>query len=78
MTNVVVGMAWQTAQVALGIYLVLKDWKAVVICAAVVLIGTVILKYNWFDKLEDYPADLADSARENVESRAAVPVAIAS
>jgi SSS family solute:Na+ symporter len=78
MTNVAVGIVWQTAQVALGIYLVLKDWNAVVICVAVVLVGTVVLKFNWYDKLEDYPADLFEPAHDNVDARADVPVAVAS
>ncbi|MEP7346243.1 MAG: sodium:solute symporter family protein, partial [Gemmatimonadaceae bacterium] len=78
MTNVAVGMLWQTAQVALGIYLVLKDWNAVAICTGLVLAATIVLKFNWYDKLEDYPADLPERARENVDARAAVPVAIAS
>lgn len=56
--NVVVGTLWQSSQIALGIYIVLKDWRAVGICVAIVLVTSIILKINWFDKLEDYPADL--------------------
>ncbi|HYD54710.1 MAG TPA: hypothetical protein VEA99_18900, partial [Gemmatimonadaceae bacterium] len=57
MFNVVVGIAWQTAQVAMGIYVVLQDWRAVGVCAVIVAATTVVLKFNWYDKLEDYPAD---------------------
>ena len=81
MVNVAVGTAWQTAQVALGIYLVLKDWAAVTICAGVIIVGTVFLKFNWYDKLEDYPADLrvrvAEAAHEVVVTPpAAAPAAV--
>lgn len=72
MTNVVIGVAWQSAQIALGIYLVIKDWRAVGVCAAIVLAGTAFLKVNWYDKLEDYPADLRrddDVARPLSENR---------
>jgi len=58
MFNVVVGTIWQSALVAVGIYLVLQDWTAVTICAAVILATSAILKVNWYDKLRDYPADL--------------------
>lgn len=53
--NVVVGIAWQTALTVAGIYLVLQDWKALGWCAAVVVITSVILKFSWYDKLQDYP-----------------------
>ncbi|HEX9109698.1 MAG TPA: hypothetical protein VF832_20790, partial [Longimicrobiales bacterium] len=59
MFNVVMGTAWQTALVAGGIYIVLQDWKALGICAATVLVTSAILKFNWLNKLQDYPPDLA-------------------
>jgi len=55
--NVVIGTIWQTSQIALGIYLVLKDWRAVEICVALIVVTSVVLKFNWYDKLEDYPRD---------------------
>ncbi len=63
--NVVVGTLWQSSQIALGIYIVLKDWRAVGICVAIVLVTSIILKINWFDKLEDYPADLVSVPHAN-------------
>ncbi len=67
MFNVVVGTAWQTALVAAGIYLVLQDFVALGICLAVVVVGSLILKFNWYDKMEDYPADLLPEERAAVE-----------
>ena len=58
MVNVIVGTAWQTAQVALGIFIVLQNWRACATCAAIILVGTVVLKFNWYDKLQDHPIDL--------------------
>ncbi|TAE50769.1 MAG: sodium:solute symporter [Bacteroidetes bacterium] len=55
MVNVVVGMIWQTALTAAGIYLVIKDFQALAICAAVIAGTTLILKFNWYDKLKDAP-----------------------
>ena len=70
MFNVVVGIVWQTAQVALGIYLVIRDWSAVTICAALIIVTSAILKFTWYDKLRDYPSDVA-----RVEASVAAPAA---
>ena len=70
MTNVVVGTAWQTAQVALGIFVVLQNWRACAICGAIIAVSTVVLKYNWYDKIEDYPADLARAASAPAQAAA--------
>ena len=69
MTNVAVGTVWQTALVAGGIYLVLQDFVALGLCLALVAVGSLILKYNWYDKMEDYPADLAPEERTAVAQR---------
>ncbi|HRZ96577.1 MAG TPA: Na+:solute symporter [Paludibacter sp.] len=53
MLNVAVGIIWQTALVAAPIYLVVKQFRGLAIAAIIVGIGTVILKKNWYDKLED-------------------------
>ncbi|MEX1054424.1 MAG: sodium:solute symporter, partial [Rhodothermales bacterium] len=57
MFNVVVGIIWQTALTATGIYLVLEEWFYLSICVAVVLVTSTILKFNWYDRLRDYPED---------------------
>jgi Na+/proline symporter len=55
MVNIVVGIAWQTALTAVGIYIVLEDWRACGYAAAVIAATSVFLKFNWYDKLQDYP-----------------------
>jgi Na+/proline symporter len=56
--NVVVGIVWQTALTATGIFIVLRDTNRLVISVGLVVICSAVLKLNWYDKLEDYPADL--------------------
>jgi Na+/proline symporter len=51
--NVAVGIVWQTALVALPIYIVLRDGSGSAIALAVVALATVFLKKNWFDRLEE-------------------------
>ena len=53
MANVAVGIVWQTALVAAPIYLVLKQWWPAAIAALLVAVASVVLKRNWYDKLED-------------------------
>lgn len=53
MLNIAVGIVWQTALVAAPIYLVVKQFWAMGIALMLVGIGTVVLKKNWYDKLED-------------------------
>ena len=53
MVNVATGIVWQTALVAAPIYLVVKQFNSFAIALMIVGVGTVILKKNWYDKLED-------------------------
>lgn len=52
MGNVAVGMVWQTSMVTAGIYMVIEDWPKMGISFVVLAITSVILKYNWWDKLD--------------------------
>jgi Na+/proline symporter len=62
MVNIVVGIAWQTALTAVGIYIVLEDWRACGYAAAVIAATSVFLKFNWYDKLQDYPDGVEPAA----------------
>jgi Na+/proline symporter len=61
MFNVVVGIVWQTALTATGIFIVLRDLRPLAISVLLVLVTAAILKVTWYDRLEDYPADLRAS-----------------
>ena len=65
MLNVIVGIAWQTAITAAPIFMVIQDWSSFLISLAVVAVCTVILKLNWYDKLEDYPVEVAEESEEH-------------
>ncbi len=51
MFNVVVGTIWQTALVLLPIYVVLLNWRAAGIVAAVIVVTSWVLKKSWYDVL---------------------------
>jgi Na+/proline symporter len=62
MVNVVVGIAWQTSLTAAGIFLVIQDYRSLAWAATVIAVTSAVLKFNWYDRLEDYPsgADVID------------------
>ena len=60
-SNVIVGIVWQLCLTALPIYLVLRHWSGVGAIAATLLVTTIIIKFNWYDKLEKAPTDRPES-----------------
>ena len=54
--NVMVGIVWQLCLTALPIYLVLRQWSWVGAIAATLGVTSLIIKFNWYDKLEKAPA----------------------
>ena len=50
--NVLVGIIWQLCLTALPVYLVLRSWSWVGAIVAVLVVTTVFIKFNWYDKLE--------------------------
>ncbi|MDR2474869.1 MAG: Na+:solute symporter [Bacteroidales bacterium] len=53
MVNVVTGIVWQCALIVAPVYLVLQHFWAMGVAWMIVGIATIILKQNWYDKLED-------------------------
>ncbi|MEM6348692.1 MAG: sodium:solute symporter family protein [Bacteroidota bacterium] len=57
--NVIVGIIWQTSLTAAPIFMIIKQFERMCIALLITAICTLILKYNWYDKLEDYPKDIS-------------------
>ncbi len=55
MTNVIVGIIWQVALTATGVFLVIKAWDEFLACIIVILVSSLILKRNWLDNLRNEP-----------------------
>jgi Na+/proline symporter len=58
MFNIIVGITWQTALTATGIFLVIEEWTYLLASVAVTAVTSIVLKYNWYDRMKDYPEDL--------------------
>lgn len=52
MTNIGVGTVWQVTLMAAPVYLVIRDMPALYISLGIMIVTTLILKFNWWDKLE--------------------------
>jgi Na+/proline symporter len=74
MFNVVVGTAWQTTLVALPIFIVIHETTSMLVTLGVLVVTSVILKLNWWNKLDEI-SDVDDeiAARGDVRANPAVP-----
>jgi Na+/proline symporter len=50
--NIVVGATWQITLMATPVFLVLREFTSFGICVGVLLVTSIILKFNWWDRLE--------------------------
>ncbi len=52
MLNVAVGIVWQTALAAGGVFRVIQDYQQLLWCLGVIVLTSAFLKINWYDKIE--------------------------
>ncbi len=52
--NILVGIVWQMTLVVAPIYLVVRHYQGLIISLVIFVITSVILKFNWLDKIKDY------------------------
>ena len=53
MLNTLVGIIWQMMLILVPVFLVIREMKKLYIVTAILVITSVILKYNWYNKLEE-------------------------
>lgn len=52
MINIAIGITWQTALMAAPVFLVIRDWTGFAISAGVIVATMTLLKFTWYDRLE--------------------------
>ncbi len=52
MFNVLVGVVWQITLMAAPVFLVIQEYTSLIITLVILIVTSVILKINWWDKLE--------------------------
>jgi len=50
--NLIVGIVWQLMFTTIPIYLVIKHYRSMMVCILILVVTSIFLKYNWYDKLE--------------------------
>lgn len=53
MTNVGVGIVWQLTLVLVPTYLLIRSYRSLGMTLVVLVVTSIFLKFNWYDKLED-------------------------
>jgi Na+/proline symporter len=53
MFNIVIGIVWQISLVALPLYVVIQEYQRAALTLAVILCTSLILKFTWYDHLEE-------------------------
>jgi len=53
MFNIVIGIAWQLSLMVFPIFIVLREWTPFLISTGIMIVTSVILKFNWWNKLKD-------------------------
>jgi len=53
MINILVGITWQITLMATPVFLVIREFTSFGICVVILIITSVILKFNWWNKLEE-------------------------
>jgi Na+/proline symporter len=51
--NIFIGMTWQITLMATPVFLVLRDFNSLIISIVILIITSLILKFNWWNKLEE-------------------------
>jgi len=73
MSNVAVGIVWQTSLVVIPIYLIIHETTSMFISIGVLVVASLILKFNWWDKLDEtsketLPADFDEKVKHLSET----------
>jgi Na+/proline symporter len=53
MFNIVIGVTWQISLMVFPVFLVLREWTPFLVSTGIMIVTSVILKFNWWDKLKD-------------------------
>lgn len=53
MFNVFIGTVWQTALMSFPIFIVIRQYNYFLLSIAIAIVTSIILKFNWYDNLED-------------------------
>ncbi|MGA3045155.1 MAG: sodium:solute symporter family protein [Terracidiphilus sp.] len=65
MFNIAVGIVWQVSLVALPLYIVIQEFYRVAIALAVILVTSAVLKFTWYDHLNEREVETNKAAAKD-------------
>jgi hypothetical protein len=60
LSNVLVGVVWHSGLIAAPIFLVIQQFLPMTVALGIVIVASIYLKINWWNKMEDYPDDMPE------------------
>jgi SSS family solute:Na+ symporter len=60
LSNVLVGVVWHSGLIAAPIFLVIQQFLPMTVALSIVIVTSIYLKINWWNKMEDYPDDMPE------------------
>jgi Na+/proline symporter len=72
MFNVVVGIIWQICLTVIPVYIILREEVPLINSIVILLITTLILKKNWYDKLSELDQEQAEPAEQKLQQKETV------
>ncbi len=67
--NVIVGIIWQSTLLAIPMYLVIKEYKSLIITLVITLITSIILKFTWWNKLEEIAGEKTEKFYNDIAEK---------
>ncbi len=52
-SNVLVGIVWQITLMSTSVFLIIREWTSFAISLSIMIVTSIILKFNWWNKLEE-------------------------
>ncbi|NBP70327.1 MAG: sodium:solute symporter, partial [Cytophagia bacterium] len=72
MFNVVVGIIWQICLTVIPVYIILREEVPLINSIVILLITTLILKKNWYDKLSELDQEQVEPAEQKLQPKETV------
>ncbi|WP_281559498.1 sodium:solute symporter family protein [Thalassomonas sp. RHCl1] len=66
MSNVIIGIIWHSALTAAPIFMVIQQWQYFGYALVTIAVTSWYLKINWWDKMRDYPSDMAEEENQEL------------
>jgi SSS family solute:Na+ symporter len=58
-----VGVVWHSGLIAAPIFLVIQQFLPMTVALSIVIVTSIYLKINWWNKMEDYPDDMPELSK---------------